>query len=384
MEWQGDDVGPGDLADGDGIRDWEGRVDYTLCAGEHFVHGGQVRHYHALVHAVGERPVTDDAFHVRGQVVQHFERQVPKLLPVLVRALDVFPRIRLEEFEPKIGAHGFQQGRRGFVQVLYVGCGAREGRQVAHERGEVFVVGVRFEAQPALERHGEGVDQVQRRQFGEQIRLPFFGVLLVPLLGVDPDMAGQIPRRLDQLGPVLAALDVALVRAGGAEGDAEADDEAEHREQQVGDDELVPELRDAGDDGGPDGDEEQRHNHPRRDAAPHAQEVGHPPVRFDVEGFGDEVVDGARVAAGEGPGTRGGGVGGLAEGGGLRGAGVGVRVYGYGGVFGSRVCGEGGGGGARVEGGCRGHFGGGSALGELKDGVGEVSVHIFKARDPQR
>ena len=272
------------------------------------------------MHAVGERPVTDDAFHVRGQVVQHFERQVPELLPVLVRALDVFPRVRLEEFEPKIGAHGFQQRRRHFFQAVRVGCGTRKGGQVAHEWGKVVIVGVGLESQSAFERYCEGIDQVQRRQFGEQICFPFLGAPLVPLLGVDPDVAGQIPRRLDQLGPVLAALDVALVRAGGAEGDAEADDEAEHREQQVGDDELVPELRDAGDDGGPDGDEEQRHNHPRRDAAPHAQKVGHPPVRFDVERFGDEVVDGACVATGEGPGTQGRGAGGgwVAEGGGLR------------------------------------------------------------------
>ena len=61
-----------------------------------------------------------------------------------------------------------------------------------------------------------------------------------------------------------------------------------------------------------------------------------------------------------------------------------MRVDGYGGVFGRGVGGEGGGGRARVEGGCGGHFGGGSALGELKDGVGEVSVHLFKEQEIHR
>ena len=357
MEGQRDDVRPGDLTDGDRVRDREGCVDDALRAGEHLVEGGQVRHHHALVHPVGEGPVGYDGFHVRGQVVQHFEREVAEFLAILVRALDVFPRIRLEELEPEVGTDGFQKGPVGFFDCVRVGCCPREGGQVAHERRQVVVVGIGLEPEAAFERDGEGVDEVQSGQFGQQIGFSRLGAPVMPLLGVDPDVPGQVPRRLDQLRPVLAAFDVALVSAGGAEGDSQPDDKTEHRKQQAGYHELVPELRYARYDGRPDRDEGEGDDHPRCDAPSHAEEVGHLPVLFDVEGLADEVVDGAGVAAGRGPEPLVRGGRGLAQGGRFGRARAGVRVHGDAGGLLGRVGREGGGGGARVEGCCCGHGG---------------------------
>lgn len=53
LEGEGEHVDPGDLADGDGVGDWEGRVDDAFGAGEDFVQRGQVAHHETLVHAVG-------------------------------------------------------------------------------------------------------------------------------------------------------------------------------------------------------------------------------------------------------------------------------------------------------------------------------------------
>ena len=94
---------------------------------------------------------------------------------------------------------------------------ADEGGEVADERGWVVLVGVGFEAETALEGDGEGVDEVQGGQFGEEIGLAVLGALRVPLRGVVSDVPSQVPGYLNQLRPVLAAFDVALIGARGAE-----------------------------------------------------------------------------------------------------------------------------------------------------------------------
>ena len=205
----------------------------------------------------------------------------------------MFARVGGEEFETEVGGGFFECKDAGFGVGGGVGVGRRagEGGEVADERFEVLVVGVGFEAEAVLERDGEGADEVQRGQFGEQVGL---AVLAFSLLGVHPDEPGQVPGGLDELGPVFAAFDVALVGARGAEGDAQTDDETEHGEQEIGYHERVPELAYTCDDGGPDGDEEQGDDHSRRDAAFHPEEIGpFTVVLFDVDGLGGEFSQGA-------------------------------------------------------------------------------------------
>ena len=103
---------------------------------------------------------------------------------------------------------------------------------------------------------------------------------------------------MDELGPILAAFDIALVRARGAERDAKTDDEAEDCEQQIGYDQWVPELTDTGYDGRPDCNENERNDHARCDATSHAEEVGHSAESFNIERLGHQVFNGARMAAG--------------------------------------------------------------------------------------
>ena len=162
--------------------------------------------------------------------MEDFEGQVAETFPILAGALDVFARVGFEEFETEVGSDDLEEGLLGHRGSGPVGRGAGEGGEVADEVGQVVVVAVGFEAQSVLEGDGEGVDEVQSGQFGEEIGLSVFGALRMSLRGVDPDVSGQVPGCLDQLRPVFAAFDVALVGARGAEGDSEADDETEHGE----------------------------------------------------------------------------------------------------------------------------------------------------------
>ena len=118
------------------------------------------------------------------------------------------------------------------------------------------------------------------------------------LLGMNPDVAGQVARGLDELSPVFATFDVAFVRTGGTEGDAQTDDETENGEENVGYVELILEMRHAGDDGGPDGDEEQGNDHARCDAAFDLEKIGQSAVFLQVARLGSELVGhGACVTA---------------------------------------------------------------------------------------
>lgn len=244
LEGEGEDVGPGDLADGDGVGEGQGGVDDAFGAGEDFVEGGEVGRDDAVGDAVGgEGAVGGDGVDVGGEVVQDLEGEVAEFLAVLVGALDVFPRVGFEEFEAEVAADCFPEGlvvrlREG----VGVGGGAGEGGEVGHERLEVVVVGVGFEAESSFQGDGEGVDEVEGGEFGEEICFPFLWTHVVAFVGVNPDTASQIPRRLDELGPVLAAFDVALISAGSTERDTQTDDETQDCEQQVRHDELVPEL----------------------------------------------------------------------------------------------------------------------------------------------
>lgn len=184
-----------------------------------------------------------------------------------------------------------------------VGGRAGEGGEVRDQGLQVVVVGVGFEAESVFQCDGEGIDEVEGGEFGEEIRLSVLGARVMAFFRVDPDMTSQVPRGLDELGPILAAFDVTFVSTGSTEGNAKTDDETQDGKQQAGYDKRVPELRYARYDGGPDGNEEKRDNHPGCDAPFHAEEVRHFAMAFNIEGFGDEFVDGAGVTPGEGPET---------------------------------------------------------------------------------
>ena len=120
---------------------------------------------------------------------------------------------------------------------------------------------------------------------------------------------------------------------------------------------MVPELRDAGYDGRPDGDEDEGDDHPRCDTARHPEEVGQLRVLFDVEGLGLDVPEDTGMAASLGSEALVGGWRGLAERGRLGRTRVGVGCHGDRGVLVGRMGGEGGRRGSWIDGCCCGHVG---------------------------
>ena len=151
-------------------------------------------------------------------MVQDLKGQVAEVLTGAAGALEVFAGVGFEEFEGELLAVSFEEGFFGFRGRVGEGGGRGHGGEVGDERAEVVVVGVGFEAEAVHEGDGEGVDEVQGGDFGEQVGFADVRVVgRVPLFGVDPDVPGQVARGLDELGPVLAAFDVAFVGARGAE-----------------------------------------------------------------------------------------------------------------------------------------------------------------------
>ena len=193
LEGQGEDVGPRDLGDGDGVGEGQGRVDDAFRSREGFVEGGEVGHDGALEGAVGEGAGGDAGVDVGGEVVEDLEGQVAEFLAVLVGALDVFAGVGFDELEAEVGAEDFPGGAGGLLDGVGVGGGAGEGGEVRDERLQVGVVGVGFEAESVHEGDGEGVDEVEGGEFGEEVCFPVFCVLVVAFFDVDPDVAGQIP-----------------------------------------------------------------------------------------------------------------------------------------------------------------------------------------------
>lgn len=113
--------------------------------------------------------------------------------------------------------------------------------------------------------------------------------MVVPLPGMNPNVAGQVARCLDQLSPVFPAIDITLIRTGRAEGNAETDNETQDGEEDIRNYELILVLADAGNKGGPATNKSQRNKHPRRDAALKAQEVGQLGVFIRIARAGEVV-----------------------------------------------------------------------------------------------
>ena len=143
--------------------------------------------------AVAEGAVGDAGFDVGGEVEEDFEGQVAEFFALLVGALDLLPGVGFGEFEAEVVADCFPEREGRVVDGVGVGCGAGECGEVRHERFQVVVVGVGFKAESVFERDGEGVDEVEGREFGEEICFSIFGVHIMAFFDVDPDMAGQVP-----------------------------------------------------------------------------------------------------------------------------------------------------------------------------------------------
>lgn len=124
-----------------------------------------------------------------------------------------------------------------------------------------------------LQRDGESDNQVQGCQFTQQVRFALFGIRIVTLFDMNPDMPGQVPRCLAELSPVFAAIDVSLVGARCPERDAQANHEAEDGKEKVRDNERMNEFRDACDESRPGSDNGQGYYHSGCDATMHAQEI---------------------------------------------------------------------------------------------------------------
>ena len=96
LEGESKHVHPGDLADGDGVGDWERGTQHALAAGEDFVHGDEVGHCHCLAGPVVESFVLDGGFHICGEVGEDLEGEVAE---VFLGALDQLPRVGFCERE---------------------------------------------------------------------------------------------------------------------------------------------------------------------------------------------------------------------------------------------------------------------------------------------
>ena len=83
---------PGDLPDGDAVRDGERRVEHALRARQHVVRGHERVERLRLVDAPFERAVVVQRLQVGGEVRQDLERQVAERLRGV---LDEFARVRL-------------------------------------------------------------------------------------------------------------------------------------------------------------------------------------------------------------------------------------------------------------------------------------------------
>jgi len=114
----------------------------------------------------------------------------------------------------------------------------------------------------------------------------------------------QVTRHLIELGPEFSPFNIALVRGGCSEGNAETEDGQENTVFNQG----VPEVRIARDQGSPDCDKDEGHDHLWSYAARHTEEVGHLGVSLRVSLVGEELL---RQYAGMTAGLRAGTLGGI-------------------------------------------------------------------------
>lgn len=98
---------------------------------------------------------------------------------------------------------------------------------------QVIVIGVGLKPESVLQGIGKCNDEVECGELGKEVCFPLLRILIVPLICMNPNVAGQIARRLNQLSPVFATVDISLIRTRRAEGDAETHDKTQHGEQDI-------------------------------------------------------------------------------------------------------------------------------------------------------
>jgi hypothetical protein len=85
-----------------------------------------------------------------------------------------------------------------------------------------------------LQTDRESKNKIQGCDLCEEVVFRDLGVrVVVSLVDVDPDVAGEVPALHTECGPGFAAVGVAFVGGGGAEGEGETDYETEDCEEEV-------------------------------------------------------------------------------------------------------------------------------------------------------
>lgn len=84
-----------------------------------------------------------------------------------------------------------------------------------------------------LECDGIGSDEVQAVDFGQQVLFTEFRVLTVAFVDMNPDEASEILGCEGELGPVFAAVVVALIGCGASEAQRETNDETQDGKQKL-------------------------------------------------------------------------------------------------------------------------------------------------------
>lgn len=172
----------------------------------------------ALVQTRGEGAIVNTRVDVSGQVVEDLEGQMTQRL---LGPFDQFARVGLGKRDTKVLSSRFPDALRARVDDIMVMGLAGECVHVANEAGQIFVGDVRFKAELVLQSNGERQDEVHGSTVGLRsvnrqiirarvhIQLPQqidLALLSVTFTGVDPDGAGQVAGRLDQLRPILPSI----------------------------------------------------------------------------------------------------------------------------------------------------------------------------------
>lgn len=227
LEGEEQNVDPGDLANGDRIRDGERGVEDAVGSGEDVVHGSEGVQGLGLIDGDLEGAIVIEQLHVRRQMGKDLKREITERA---VGALEELAGIGL--------GHGNTQELAKFLELgnvpvdLWDISFLRIGIEMADKRLQVLVMHERLESEFVLQRHGEGDDQVHAADFVEQVLL---AQLTLALVNVHPDQTGQILRRQRQLCPVFSSFIVPFVRGGAAEAERQTDDETEDCEKELAD-----------------------------------------------------------------------------------------------------------------------------------------------------
>lgn len=238
-----------------------------------------------LLHGHLQAALLNRLVDVRSQVRQDLEGQVSQWSRLLLQKPS---RIALRKADTEMCPHTLEEPNLPRLTAIIPRRRLRKRIQMPDQTRHILIPTIRLKPQLMLQGNRKRRDQIHPRHLPQQILLPQLRILLIipPLITMHPDDPAETLRRKDKLGPVLAAVVVALVGRGGAEGETQGHDETHDGEEEVGDAQVVHELGDAGYEGGPDADPDEGEDHLGEDGAVHAHEGGPFGVFAHVAGAG--------------------------------------------------------------------------------------------------